>query len=168
MTIYKAPIEDIKFVTEDLLDIYSHYKKYRKRLLKAGAELYEFRGQPSPEVREKSNTSPVEADFISLHTKAFVLDDRWVLLGSLNLDPRSIKINTEHMLVIDSPRLAHDLLGQFEIMTHTDNAWHVTLNEKGKLRWQSGDEIRKRQPARGTMQRVSDFFYRWLPIEGQL
>jgi alkylation response protein AidB-like acyl-CoA dehydrogenase len=28
MTIYNAPIEDIKFVTEDLLDIYSHYKKY--------------------------------------------------------------------------------------------------------------------------------------------
>jgi alkylation response protein AidB-like acyl-CoA dehydrogenase len=28
MTIYKAPVEDIKFVTEDLLDIYDHYKKY--------------------------------------------------------------------------------------------------------------------------------------------
>jgi len=28
MTIYNAPIEDIKFVTEDLLDFYNHYKKY--------------------------------------------------------------------------------------------------------------------------------------------
>jgi len=28
MTTYAAPIEDIKFVTEDVLDIYSHYKKY--------------------------------------------------------------------------------------------------------------------------------------------
>ena len=28
MTTYNAPIEDIKFVTEDLLDIYSHYRKY--------------------------------------------------------------------------------------------------------------------------------------------
>jgi len=28
MTIYNAPIEDIKFITEDLLDIYNHYKKY--------------------------------------------------------------------------------------------------------------------------------------------
>ena len=28
MTIYNAPIEDIKFVTEDLLDFYSHYQKY--------------------------------------------------------------------------------------------------------------------------------------------
>ena len=147
---------------------HSHYKKYRKRLLRAGAELYEFRAQPSSELRAKSDTAPVEADFISLHTKAFVLDDRWVVLGSLNLDPRSIKINTEHMLVIDSPKLAEKLQEQFDIMTASENAWHVTLNKKGKLRWQSGDEIRKRQPARGTMQRVSDFFYRWLPIEGQL
>jgi len=28
MTTYNAPIEDIKFVIEDLLDFYSHYKKY--------------------------------------------------------------------------------------------------------------------------------------------
>jgi len=28
MTTYAAPIEDIKFVTEDVLDIYGHYKKY--------------------------------------------------------------------------------------------------------------------------------------------
>jgi putative cardiolipin synthase len=147
---------------------HSHYKKYRKRLLKAGVDLYEFRGQPSDEVRAKSNTKPIEAKFISLHTKAFVLDDRWVMLGSLNLDPRSIKINTEHMLLVDSPKLAEKLQAQFDIMTASENAWHVTLNKKGKLRWQSGDEIRKRQPARGTMQRVSDFFYRWLPIEGQL
>jgi alkylation response protein AidB-like acyl-CoA dehydrogenase len=28
MTTYNAPIEDIKFVTEDLLDFYNHYKKY--------------------------------------------------------------------------------------------------------------------------------------------
>ncbi len=28
MTEYRAPIEDIKFVLEDVLDVYSHYKKY--------------------------------------------------------------------------------------------------------------------------------------------
>lgn len=28
MTTYAAPIEDIKFDTEDALDIYGHYKKY--------------------------------------------------------------------------------------------------------------------------------------------
>jgi len=147
---------------------HSHYKKHRKRLLKAGAELYEFRAQPSAELRAVSDTAPVEADFISLHTKAFALDDRWVLIGSLNVDPRSIQINTEHMLLIDSPELAAQLLGDFERMTSPENAWTVTLNEKGKLRWTSGDEVRKRQPARGFGQRCSDFFWRLMPIEGQL
>lgn len=147
---------------------HSHYKKYRKRLIDAGVELYEFRGQPSPALRADSDTAPVEADFISLHTKAFILDQRWVLLGSLNIDPRSIKINTEHMLVIDSPELAVRLLADFEDMIAPGNSWTVTRSENGRLRWQSGDEVRTRQPARGVRQRCTDFFYRWLPIEGQL
>lgn len=147
---------------------HSHYKKYRKRILDTGAELYEFRAQPSPELRAVSDTSPIKADFISLHTKAFALDDHWVLIGSLNVDPRSIQINTEHMLLIDSSELAAQLIGDFERMIAPGNSWAVTRNEKGKLRWTSGDEVRKRQPARGFGQRVSAFFWRLLPIEGQL
>lgn len=147
---------------------HSHYKKYRKRILKAGAELYEFRAQPSEELRAFSDTSPVRADFISLHTKAFALDDHWVLIGSLNIDPRSIQINTEHMLLIDSPALATQLLTDFEVMIAPENSWAVTLNEKGKLRWTSSDGVRKRQPARGFGQRCSDFFWRLMPVESQL
>ena len=147
---------------------HSHYKKYRKRILDAGVELYEFRAQPSAELRAVSDTNPVQADFISLHTKAFALDDHFVLIGSLNVDPRSIQINTEHMLLIDSTELAAQLLSDFEMMTAPENAWAVTRNDKGKLRWTSGDEVRKHQPARGFGQRCSDFFWRWMPVEGQL
>ena len=147
---------------------HSHYKKYRKRILEAGAELYEFRAQPSEELRATSDTDPMRAEFISLHTKAFALDDHFVLIGSLNVDPRSIQINTEHMLLIDSHELATQLLADFEVMISPENSWAVTLNEKGKLRWTSGDEVRKHQPARGFGQRCSDFFWRLMPVEGQL
>lgn len=147
---------------------HSHYKKYRKKLLRAGAELYEFQGWPSEELRAFSDTPPIKAEFISLHTKAFALDERWVLLGSLNIDPRSIEINTEHMLVIDSPDLAKQLLADFETMIAPENAWTVTLNEKGNLRWTSRDEVRKRQPARSFGQRWTDFFWRLMPVESQL
>ncbi|VGO21463.1 phospholipase D family protein [Pontiella sulfatireligans] len=147
---------------------HSHYKKYRKKLLKAGAELYEFRGDPSASFCSLSDTPPVKSDFISLHTKAFVLDKEWVLIGSLNFDPRSIEINTEHLLLINSPELATQLFGDFETMISPENAWAVTLNEKGKLRWTSSDDERTNQPARGFGQRCADFIYRWLPIEGQL
>ncbi|MEE9368910.1 MAG: phospholipase D family protein [Pontiella sp.] len=147
---------------------HSHYKKYRKKLLKAGAELYEFRGKPSAELRAYSDTPPIKSDFISLHTKAFVIDDRWVLLGSLNVDPRSININTEHMLIIDCPDLAKQLLSDFDTMIAPENAYAVTLNEKNDLRWNSVDGERKNQPARSCGQRWTDFFWRWMPIEGQL
>ncbi len=147
---------------------HSHYKKYRKPLLSAGVELYEFKGEPSAAVRANSDTAPVESKFISLHTKAFVFDQRWVLLGSLNLDPRSIRINTEHMLVINCPELAKELLNDFETLIAPENAWAVTLNKKGKVRWTASDGKRKIQPAHGFIQRCKSLFYRWLPIEKQL
>jgi putative cardiolipin synthase len=147
---------------------HSHYKKYRKKLLRAGAELYEFRGQPSAELRTMSDTDPVKSKFISLHTKAFVLDDHWVLLGSLNVDPRSIKINTEHMMIIDSPELAKQLRADYDWMIDPSNAWQVTLNEKGKLRWTSSAGTKKNQPANSFGQRCKDFFWRLMPVEGQL
>ncbi len=147
---------------------HSHYKKYRKKLLNAGAELYEFRGEPSAALRAYSDTPPVKSKFISLHTKGFVLDDHWVLLGSLNVDPRSIDINTEHMLVIDSPKLAAEMLADYETMIAPENAWAVTLNEKGKLRWTSAEGEVKKQPARSYGQRWKDRFWRWMPVESQL
>ncbi len=147
---------------------HSHYKKYRKKLLNTGAELYEFRGQPSAELRAYSDTPPIKSKFISLHTKAFAVDERWVLLGSLNIDPRSIDINTEHMLIIDSPALNRQLMADYETMIAPENAYAVTYNEKGKLRWTSSDGVRKSQPAQGFGQRCSDFLWRLMPVESQL
>lgn len=96
------------------------------------------------------------------------MDERWVLLGSLNIDPRSIDINTEHMLIIDSPALTRQLNAEYETMIAPENSWAVTLNEKGKLRWTSSDGTKKNQPARGFGQRCSDFFWRLMPVESQL
>jgi putative cardiolipin synthase len=148
--------------------VHSHYKKYRKRLLQAGAELYEFRGNPSAKMRAISDTAPIRSKFISLHAKGFLLDDEWVLLGSLNIDPRSIHINTEHMIIIESPDLARQMHEDFTWMIDPANAWKVSLNEAGQLRWNSDAKELKKQPARSIGQRISDFFYRLLPIESQL
>jgi len=148
--------------------VHSHYKKYRKRLLDAGVELYELKGWPSDELRALCDTPPVKSKFISLHTKGFVLDERWVLLGSLNIDPRSININTEHMVIIDCPALAKELLVDFDFMISPSNSYAVTLNDSNDLRWKSDDKEFRVQPARGFGQRVKDFFWRWIPLENQL
>jgi len=147
---------------------HSHYKKYRRRILAAGAELYEFRHDPSLEVREIADDPPVESDFISLHIKALVGDRTRCFIGSLNLDPRALVINTENGLYIQSDDLCEELAMQFESLMEPENAWRVSLDEKDRLRWQSGSEIVTRQPARSFGQRIADFFFRLLPIESQL
>ncbi|MFV1995742.1 MAG: phospholipase D-like domain-containing protein, partial [Verrucomicrobiales bacterium] len=147
---------------------HSHYKKYRKRILRTGASLAEFRHDPSEAMREISDVPPVRSKFISLHTKTLVGDREKCFIGSLNLDPRAMVINTENGLLIESPGLASELADEIEVMMGTENAWEVTLDESGRLRWESRGEAVGIQPARSAWQRVADFFFRLLPIEGQL
>lgn len=60
-------------------------KNYRRAILADGAELYEFKHNPSRAIREISNVPPVEAEFICLHVKAMVGDRQRCFIGSLNL-----------------------------------------------------------------------------------
>jgi putative cardiolipin synthase len=147
---------------------HSHYKKYRRRILDAGAELYEFKHDPSSAVRDVSNVPPVQSDFISLHIKALVGDRQRCFVGSLNLDPRAIEINTENGLYIESVGLCSQLADQFDLLMSPENAWRVYVNEDNQLRWESDSGTVSIQPARSFWQRIADFFFRLLPIESQL
>ena len=147
---------------------HSHYKKYRRRILATGAELYEFRHDPAAITREVSDVAAVRAAFISLHVKALVGDRRRCFVGSLNLDPRAIEINTENGLYIESPGLCGQLAEQFDALMAPENAWRVYLDEDDRLRWASSSGTVSIQPARSFGQRIADFFFRLLPIESQL
>lgn len=147
---------------------HSHYKKYRKRLVDAGAQLHEFRHEPSEAVNAMTDTAPVEADFTSLHVKGIIQDRRHVYVGSLNLDPRAMVLNTENILAIDSPALAEEILAHLDEVLQPENAWQIKRNSRGALRWYAGEEKARRQPARSFRQRVADWILRWFPIESQL
>jgi putative cardiolipin synthase len=148
---------------------HSHYKKYRRRILATGVDLYEFRHDPSQAVNEQANVPPVTAGFISLHVKALVGDRQRCFIGSLNLDPRALEINTENGLYIESPELAEELAAKFEKLMLPENAWRVQPDEDEQtLYWTSSKGTVHSQPARSFFQRISDFFFRLLPIENQL
>ena len=147
---------------------HSHYKKYRRPILATGAELYEFKHDPSPAIKDVVNTPPVEADFICLHVKAMVGDRKRCFIGSVNLDPRALEINTENGLYIESPGLCARLAEQFDKMMAPANAWRVYLNDENQLRWESDSGTISMQPARSFWQRFSDFFWSLMPIEDQL
>lgn len=77
---------------------FSAYHYERKRFLKTGAELYEYQ-----------NTA-------SIHGKSCLMDGRISVVGSFNLDDRSIYIDTETILIIDSEEFNRQLSMQFDTL----------------------------------------------------
>jgi putative cardiolipin synthase len=164
---------DVKILTNSLAStnhtlVNSHYKKYRRPILDAGAELYEFRHQPSLGLRAEADVEPVSAPFISLHAKVIVLDRRKCFIGSLNFDPRALVINSENGMLIDSPEFSSVLAAFLEEIMEPENAYRLVLTNNNKIEWRADDKILTGQPSRGLLQSLGDFFGAFLPIEDQL
>lgn len=147
--------------------VHSGYARYRKRLLAAGAEFYEIRADGVTAENDWGNKPEVK----TLHSKATVMDRHTIFIGSLNFDPRSIYINTEMGLFIDSDELGGrftDLL----IDGLSSAAWKVDLDENDKLRWtydhEGQREVVYKEPGASWWRRFQVGFYRLLPIESQL
>ena len=86
--------------------VHAGYSRYREPLLAGGAKIYELKPDSISE-RRKGRVAAKSA--ASLHTKVFILDRNTVFIGSLNLDPRSVDINTEMGILFHSPEMAAGL-----------------------------------------------------------
>jgi putative cardiolipin synthase len=137
-------------------------------VLDTGAELYEIDGQPSPEVRRTVDTPPASGKFVAIHLKGILIDRREAFLGSLNLDPRAMEINTEGGLLIQSKGLGEELGQLVDTLTSPENAWRVSRNEAGDLQWVGKGEVRTSSPDRGPVQEALARIYGTLPIRDQL
>jgi cardiolipin synthase C len=142
------------------------YRHWRRPLLAAGVELYEFRRDA--ELRFDYATPPAEPEAMGLHAKAVVVDRERSFIGSPNVDPRSLVLNTEIALTIDSPELAASVAALIIRDMQPDNAWRVTLTDDNWLLWTNDETTRGRQPARGFGQRMAEFFLNLLPVKNQL
>jgi putative cardiolipin synthase len=110
--------------------VHSGYAKYRKDVIRAGAELYEVRANAGREFGAGDDAP----DALTLHSKVFIFDRRYLFVGSLNLDPRSIEINAEMGLLIDSPEFAGGMAVAVEERLEAA-AYRLQVNERGKLEW---------------------------------
>ncbi len=147
--------------TNDVVIAQSAYSHYRRRVVEAGIDLYELRSD-APIVGENNL-----AENISLHTKYIVVDDDIVFIGSLNLDPRSLYLNTELGVTLQSAAVAAALRNSFNALTRAENSWRIGATDSG-ITWQSGDQIYTRTPAKNFWQRLRYWFYRMLPVSRQL
>lgn len=146
--------------------VHSAYKKHRKKVIKMGVALFEMRHDAA--VRKEYDTPPVVSQAFGLHAKAIVVDRRFVYVGSLNLDPRSIYLNTEFGLIIDSPALAKAVAHEFELALEPDNSFQVLLDDKDRLIWKTGEDVIKKEPARTFWQRFQSGFFGLFDLDDQL
>lgn len=151
------------YASTDVGAVHAGYSETRRKLLKAGVQLYELKTsanplyQPktglsqsltNPMLRNKFQTSAKNHSklsrkiakklpsniSLSLHTKAFAVDEDKVFIGSYNVDPRSANINTELGVVIEDPLLArrfHDAIGE----DLRSQAYQVVLSPTHLLQW---------------------------------
>ena len=166
----KVKVLTNSLASNNLVSAQSGYATYRKRLLKAGVELYELR--PDAAIRENWVMAGKDST-VTLHTKAFVFDREKTFIGTFNLDPRSKLINTEVGLMISNPELALQVIEFMKEGTQPDNSYRVQLdNHTRKLSWitREGDDqkIYHRDPATSWWRRFKAGFARILSIEGQL
>lgn len=119
----------------DAGDVYVAYASYRPALLKAGVQLYELK----PDARRGNHSSHFfgsSSGSNSLHAKAMVVDESHSFVGSMNLDPRSVHLNTEDGVIVDSPALAKALLAIFADATKPVHSYQVLLDEQGRVYWE--------------------------------
>lgn len=165
------------FAATDVAAVHAGYAPRRKALLRAGIELYELKPTANAELaRSQARKSRMFASSrASLHAKAYVADRRLLFIGSLNLDPRSIKLNTEMGVVLDSPALAERLVKGIDDGL-LDIAYKVELR-KGEgggesLTWTTREKGQlstvDSEPGMNVWQHMGIGILRVLPVEDQL
>jgi cardiolipin synthase C len=151
----------------DVAAVHAGYAKWRRDLLAAGVTLYELRRMDDVPPPGRSG-GRFGSSAASLHAKTFGVDGSRVFVGSFNFDPRSIDLNTEMGLVIDSPVLARQLDARLTA-DMPELAYDVRLGQDGKLVWrqQTGQGVVTYQDEPGTTvwKRMGVRVLSWLPID---
>lgn len=156
---------------------HSGYIGYRVPLLEEGVELFEIRAELGNTRGSGQTAAMSRHGTYSLHAKVFVFDRQRIFVGSMNFDQRSMHLNTEIGLLIDSPELARELARRFEAMVQPANAYQVLLqpgnSENGQhLIWRTLEDDRMvdllEEPARSTEQTSLVRILSLLPLDSKL
>ena len=118
------------------LSSFVSYRKQRKTMLEGGAEVYEMRPDAKSERAQFTAEELAQnKTFFGLHAKTMVFDRKTVFVGSFNLDPRSVDLNTEMGLLVESEDLGRAVAESIENDIAAGNSWRVILKEDGSVAW---------------------------------
>ena len=112
-----------------------------------------------------------------MHAKLFVFDRQRLFIGSMNFDQRTMHLNTEIGLIIDSPELASQTAARFEAMASLPNSYTLTLllrdgERSPQLVWRTEEDGQAveydREPARSAGQRLNVKLLQILSLDAEL
>ncbi len=166
------------YQANDVPLVHAFYRKYRPELLLNGVKLYEFLAVPdfdqlnenTMEIAKKAKISLKSLSRSSLHTKMITVDEQQVFIGSFNLDPRSVHLNTEIGVVLNSPHLARTIHQSLNENVEK-YAYQVLINADQHLKWTLTDKNNQlktydKEPKVKWWQQAFVTVVGWLPIEG--
>ncbi|MFS8980598.1 phospholipase D family protein [Cupriavidus necator] len=171
------------FSATDVSAVHAGYAPHRQALVAAGVELYELKPSAYAELAHRGkgasgsrSRSWLSSSRASLHAKNYIVDRRLVFIGSLNMDPRSAKLNTEMGIVLDSPALAERMIKSTEDGL-LDMAYRVGVQTDGdggnqRLIWTTREKgqltVYDSEPGMGPLQHLGIGVLRVLPIKEEL
>ena len=156
---------------------HSGYERYRVPLLEDGVELHEVRSLLESTKGSGQTAAVSRYGNYALHAKLFVFDRQKLLIGSMNFDQRSKRLNTEVGLIIDSPELARQTALRFEAMAQPEASYLLALRPseadgKPRLVWETRENSQPvefdREPARSAWQRLEIDLLSLLPLDREL
>jgi len=146
--------------------VHAVYARYRKPLLRQGIELYELRA-----IEDGGVVGDVDPARLTLHSKVAIVDRLTAFVGSFNLDPRSLYINTELGMVVESGEIA-EAMAASGLESLQTMAYRLQLNGRGRINWHyvsNGLELVARtEPDTRFWRRLLTRLMGLLPIEGQM
>ncbi|KAA3630255.1 MAG: phospholipase D family protein [Proteobacteria bacterium] len=147
----------------DVLPVHSGYAKRREAMLASGVILYELSRLAVPDTPD--DLGVFGSSGASLHAKTFAVDGVRIFIGSFNFDPRSIQLNTEMGLLIDSEVLANRLHAAFDD-GFGGLAWRVEARN-GELAWvdPAAGTVTTEEPGSSTFRNLALTVVGWLPVE---
>ncbi|MEE4185633.1 MAG: phospholipase D family protein [Gammaproteobacteria bacterium] len=148
------------------LTAHSAYRNHINTLLDSGADVHEVRINARD--RARYMLTPLGRKTLALHAKALIIDRDKVFIGSANLDPRSLRINTEMGFLVTSEAFNSVVRAAVEADFDRANAWQLEKQPDGAIYWVGDDEVLTAQPAASFMQRIEDWFFAHLPLENKL
>jgi putative cardiolipin synthase len=142
----KVRILTNSLASTDNMQAFSGYRNQRKKLLKMGLQIHEYKPDPANRQALMPRVNPpATPPVFALHAKTMAVDGRIAYIGTFNLDPRSENLNTEVGVVVYHPVLAKQVQALIETDMRPENSWnaadepdqYVPLTKRGRARlWQ--------------------------------